>query len=162
MFRFPNLAVTKLLLQYASQWIDVDAVNNDLGETALHIIIHSIDEGEVDDNTTIIKLLLAAGADVECLNCYGKTAIDYAYSSDIRSLFPSNKTPRKLKYLCARLITQEALSYNHIWPSTTTLNKYLLSHGGLIINDSVSQNSSNLSWEWTDDQSIDYDIEEID
>ena len=72
-----------------------------------------------------------AGAHIDCVNANGHTPLDLADNEELRTLLRSTQALPRLKCLCARLITDENLVYDHLWPATTTLNTFLRLHGGL-------------------------------
>jgi hypothetical protein len=130
-FSFPNMDATKLLITYGSRWIDFNAGDRVQGDTALHVISRSLKQDGRTDITAIIELLIDAGAHVDCVNKFGKTALDEAVETEIRILLRSKQSPPRLKCLCARLITDQQLLYDRLWPAQTALNTFVLFHDSL-------------------------------
>ncbi|CAF4049904.1 unnamed protein product [Rotaria sp. Silwood1] len=113
--RIPNVSAVKLLLAYGKRWIDVDDLDEDRGDTALHIISRSTSSNS-QDLLTIIEMLLNAGAHIDFINYYGRTPLDEAVNSDVQMLLQSKQTPPRLKCLCARLIRNYQMFNNYFWP----------------------------------------------
>jgi hypothetical protein len=124
LFSFPNLATTELLLTYGNRWINVDAIDISNGNTALHIVSQSTKT----DALLIVELLINAGAHVDCLNKHNKTPLDYAKTTEIKSVLQKQQTPPLLKCLCARQIVAQQLNYQLIWPAKTKLNTFIYLH----------------------------------
>ncbi|CAF3395735.1 unnamed protein product [Rotaria socialis] len=128
---FPNLAVTKLFLKYGRRWIDVDATDGIRGDTALHLISRCSIQDTDMPSEAIAKLLINEGAHADCINKYGETPIDVATNNLIKSLLRLRQSPSLLKCRCARLIIDQKVPYEQLWPKETLLNKFLFLHGGL-------------------------------
>ncbi|CAF3846181.1 unnamed protein product [Rotaria sordida] len=122
---FPNLATTQLLLTYGNRWVDVDAVDESNGNTALHILAHSTKTNAL----SIIQLLIDTGAHVDCLNKHNKTPYDYAKTTEIKTLLRKHQRPLLLKCLCARYIVEKQLNYTLNWHKGTYLNNFIYLHG---------------------------------
>jgi ankyrin repeat protein len=125
LFSFPNLATTELLLSYGRQWIDVNAVDILSGNTALHFVCQSTHT----DALPIVKLLINAGAHVDCLNKQNKAPVDSVKITPIKNLLQTYQKPSLLKCRCARYIVAHDLNYELIWPAGTKLNSFLYLHG---------------------------------
>lgn len=130
--RFPSLSTVRVLICYGRRWIDLDAVDKVLGNTALHKISESwLFVVDNQQQKAIIELLVRAGAHVDCVNANGQTPLDIATNDETRNLLRSKQTLPRLKCLCARLINEQQLPFNNIWPSSTPMNTFLHLHGGL-------------------------------
>ncbi|CAF0907760.1 unnamed protein product [Rotaria sordida] len=125
---FPNLDSTQLLLEYGKRWIDVDAKDQDRGDTALHIVSRNFRKNVQGTATNIIELLLDAGTHIDYVNNYGKTPLDQSSGIGIRTLLRSKQTPSRLKCLCAHLINIHQIPYDHIWPNPTALTTFVQLH----------------------------------
>ncbi|CAF5010358.1 unnamed protein product [Rotaria sp. Silwood1] len=125
---FPNIQVIRLLLHCGHRWIDLDAVDRISGNTALHRIASSWTEVNA---IAIIDLLINAGAHIDCINNYNEMPINVAKTTKVRSLLQSKQKPPRLKCLCARLITNQQINYDSVWPVQTALNRFVVMHGDL-------------------------------
>ncbi|CAF2704452.1 unnamed protein product [Rotaria sp. Silwood2] len=140
---FPNLAATKLLLTYGKQWVDVNATDAILDDTALHLVSRSSKQDTNADSLTIIKVLLNEGAHVDCMNENGQTPLAVAKQSQIQNLLQSKQSPPRLKCLCTRLVVDQKLDYERLWPVQTHLYSFILLHDYLRRKISISQIDSN-------------------
>jgi len=131
------VGTTRLLIDYGTRWIDLDAADQVYGDTALHLISRCSIYGHSGNNLLIVKMLIHAGAHIDCVNKYGQTPLDEAAETEMRTLLRSKQTPPQLKCLCARLINDQKLSYDRLWPSQTALNKFVILHGSLTKEHSI-------------------------
>ena len=141
LFSFPNTQVTRLLLHYGHQWINLDAVDRVRGDTALHRIASSLTGINAIE---IIELLINSGAHTDCVNNYGETPVDAAVVAEIRTLLQSIHRPPRLKCLCACLIVDQQLNYDSVWPVGTALNQFVVLHGDLSRKHIVSDECSSV------------------
>jgi hypothetical protein len=155
-FSYPNLATTRLLIGHGCRWIDLDAVDS-RGDTALHVVSRCLKQEDSATITSIIELLINARAHIDCVNEYRRTPLDEAFETETHTLLHSKQTPPRLKCLCARLINDEGLAYDRIWPARTTLNTFVLSHGGLRKEHSMPDVYGTLSCYYDYDSDIEYD-----
>ena len=132
LFSYPSVNTTRLLLTYGLRWIDLDAVDWIRSYTALHIISSDWGHYDQENTTTIVEMLINVGAHLDCVNEHGQTPLDIAHKIETRTLLRSKQTPSRLKCLCARFITDRNLPYDHLWPAQTSLNTFMLLHGGLV------------------------------
>ncbi|CAF1011495.1 unnamed protein product [Rotaria sordida] len=133
--KFPNLAITQLLVTHYNQWIDINAVEATSGNTALHISC----KNSIIDSLAVVQLLINSGAHIDCMNVHDRTPFDIAETNPIRTLLKIKQLPLRLKCLCARRILDKQLPYELIWPKETEMNSFLFLHGGLA---KFSENSS--------------------
>ncbi|CAF1210939.1 unnamed protein product [Adineta steineri] len=133
------MQVVRLLLYCGSRWIDLDAVDSIRNDTALHRIARS---STGINATAIIELLISAGAHIDCFNSYYSTPFDVAILPEICSLLQSKQRVPRLKCLCARLITDQELNYNLVWPINTAMNRFIMLHGDLSRQQLTSDESS--------------------
>ncbi|CAF3922084.1 unnamed protein product [Rotaria sp. Silwood2] len=138
---FPNLATTRLLVCFGKRWIDLDAVDLVNNDTALHKILQSWAPGNNKDTKAIVELLINAGAHIDCANARGHRPVDVATVDEIRALLQSKQRLPRLKCLCARVITDQQIVYDNLWPTPTTKNTFLRLHGGLKRKRSMSDYS---------------------
>ena len=130
-FSFPSVSATRLLICYGKRWIDIDGVERGDKNTPLHVIAEHSFIADIDSHRTITELLIHAGAHLDGRNAYGKTPFELAQDDTIRTLLRSKEEMPRLKCLCARLITDNDLRYDQIWPTATTLNQFLHLHQSL-------------------------------
>ncbi|CAF2743786.1 unnamed protein product [Rotaria sp. Silwood2] len=129
----------RLLLHCGHRWIDLDAVDRIYGDTALHRIARSW----TDVNAIpIIEFLINAGAHIDCLNNYKQMPINVAKTTAVRSLLQSKQRLLRLKCLCARLITNQQINYDSVWPVHTALNRFIVLHGDLSRKHELSDEDS--------------------
>ncbi|CAF1509461.1 unnamed protein product [Rotaria sp. Silwood1] len=121
--RFPNESALRLVLACGHRWLDLDAVESIMNNTALHLLCHQ------SENQTMIKLLLNAGAHIDCMNRYGLTPLMYATSQDTKAFLKSKSTPTRLKCLCASMIARQRLNTSDLGPATSKLNIFISLHG---------------------------------
>lgn len=76
----------------------------------------------------ITELLIQAGAHIDPRNDDGDTPYTLSINDTIRTLLLSKESLPSLKCLCARMITDEELPYQQIWPTSTPLNQFLTLH----------------------------------
>ena len=131
------MGTTRLLIDYGKRWIDLDAVDPVRGDTALHLISRCCIYDHSGNNLLIVKMLIHAGAHIDCVNNHGRTPLDEADETEIRTLLRSKQTPPQLKCLCAHLINDQKLTYDRLWPTQTPLNKFVILHGGLTKEHSI-------------------------
>lgn len=124
-FSFPHLGTVQLLLTYGYRWIDLNATDSVNGSTALHIVSQS----SKPDALRIAKLLLSAGAHIDCRNKYDKTPLYYAKTVQMKDLLQKRQIPPALKCLCASYIVEKQLKYELIWQKATKLNTFISLHG---------------------------------
>ena len=86
---------------------------------------------DTESQRTITELLIHAGVHLDGRNAFGKTPHDSAIDDTIRTLLRSKEEMPRLKCLCARLITDNDLRYDLIWPVETPLNRFLHLHKSL-------------------------------
>ncbi|CAF1232443.1 unnamed protein product [Rotaria magnacalcarata] len=125
--RFPNESALQLVLACGRPWLDLDAVESSMHNTALHLLCH------VSENQTMIKSLLNAGAHIDCVNRYGFTPLMYATGQETKAFLKSRASSACLKCLCARMIVNQRLNTSSIGPATSKLNKFISRHGSLVI-----------------------------
>ncbi|CAF1195039.1 unnamed protein product [Rotaria sp. Silwood1] len=121
--RFPNESALRLVLACGHRWLDLDAVESIMNNTALHLLCHQ------SENQTMIKLLLNAGAHIDCMNRYGLTPLMYATSQETKAFLKSKSTPTHLKCLCASMIARQRLNTSDLGPATSKLNIFISLHG---------------------------------
>ncbi|CAF1285567.1 unnamed protein product, partial [Rotaria sp. Silwood1] len=150
----PNLSAVKLHFIYGKRWIDVDTMDEDRGDTALHITsrITSSNNNQV---LTIIEMLLNAGAHIDFINYYGRTPLYEAVITDIRILLQSKQTPPQLKYVCAPLIRDCQMFNNYFWSEHVSLSNFVQFHGIPMLNNFISEKINNTSYLSDDHQSSD-------
>lgn len=130
-FSFPNLLATKLLICHGKRWIDIDTPDYVNKNTPLHTIVQCFCPIDSEIQKIITELLIHAGAHLDGRNVHGKTPFDLARDDTIRALLHSKESMPRLKCLCARVINDNRIPYNHIWSETTALNQFLNLHAGL-------------------------------
>ncbi|CAF3090375.1 unnamed protein product [Rotaria socialis] len=121
---FPNLVTTQLLLTHGSRWINCDAVDILNGDTALHIVSQS----NKPEALSIVKLLLNAGAHIDCRNKHNKTPFDSAKTIEMKNLLQRQQASVSLKCLCACYIVEKQINYEFIWRKDTKLNTFIYLH----------------------------------
>lgn len=121
--RFPNEPALRLLLACGSRWLDFDAVESTYGTTPLHRICRQ------RGNRQILEVLLKSGCHTDCVDKYGYTPLDFIKDVKMKSIFPSERTPSKLKCLCARLIVKQRLNIDRLGTPRSRLNKFVVLHG---------------------------------
>jgi ankyrin repeat protein len=117
-----------MILACGRRWLDLDAVETSMNNTALHLLCHQ------SENQTMIKLILDAGAHVDCMNRNGLTPFSYTDCQQTKALLKLKSTPASLKCLCARIIADRRLNTNNFGPSTSKLNMFIALHGCLVTN----------------------------
>ena len=122
---------TQLLLAYGQQWIDVNARDQSRSDTALHIVSRNFGQHVKGNVMKIIEILLDVGAHIDYVNYCGKTPLDEAIDTDIRTLLRSKQKLPRLKCLCARLVTMHQITYDHVWPKPTALTNFVQLHNAL-------------------------------
>lgn len=127
LFSFPNLSLARVLLTHCTRWIDINAIEPTYGNTALHISC----QNTTNDSLAVVQLLIDSGAHIDSMNIFKQTPFDLAQTNEIRTLLKSKQLPSRLKCLCARLIIENQLSYEFIWPKGTDMNRFLYLHGSL-------------------------------
>ncbi|CAF2861419.1 unnamed protein product [Rotaria sp. Silwood2] len=120
---FPNESALRLVLACGYRWLDLDAVESSMNNTALHLLCNE------SENQTMIKLLLNAGAHIDCMNRYGLTPLMYATSQKTKTFLKSKSTPTRLKCLCARMIASQRLNTSSLGPAKSKLNMFVSLHG---------------------------------
>lgn len=124
---FPNLSLARLLLTHCTRWIDINAIELNYGNTALHIS----SQNNTNDSLAIVQFLLNSGAHIDSMNLFKQTPLDLVETNEIRTLLKSQQSPSRLKCLCARLVVEKQLPYEFLWPKETDMNNFLYLHGGL-------------------------------
>ena len=119
--------MTHLLLTYCSQWIDIDAIESNYGNTALHV---SCRTDEVDAVVTT-RLLIHANAHPDCLNKSRQTPLQIAQTRELKEMIQAAQSIPRLKCLCARKIVREQLPYATIWSKEEKLHTFIFLHGEL-------------------------------
>ncbi|CAF2689971.1 unnamed protein product [Rotaria sp. Silwood2] len=94
-----------------------------MSNTALHLLCHQ------SESQTMIKLLLNAGAHIDCMNRYGLTPLMYATSQETKAFLKSKSTPTRLKCFCASMIARQRLNTSDLGSATSKLNILISLHG---------------------------------
>ena len=128
---------TQLLLTCGQQWIDVDARDQIHSETALHIVSHNFRQNVKENVIKILEILLDVGAHIDYVDYRGKTPLDEATDTDVRTLLRSKQKLPRLKCLCARLINTQQITYDHVWPKPTALTNFVQLHNTLSSDDDL-------------------------
>ena len=121
--RFSHEAAIRLLLACGSRWLDLDAVESSHRSTPLHRLC------EQSDKRQLLELFLKSGCHPDGVDKRGRTPFDLIHDAEMKSIFPSERTPTKLKCLCARLVAQQRLNIDCMGTSDSALRKFVVLHG---------------------------------
>lgn len=122
-YRFPNESALRLILACGRPWLDLDAVESSMNNTALHMLCHT------SKNQKMIQLLLDAGAHIDYVNRFGFTPLIYATSPETKAFLKSKSTPSHLKCLCSRLIADKQMDKSVFGSTKSKLNMFITLHG---------------------------------
>ena len=122
----------------------MDATDQLGGNTALHLIARNSLMFSNEENIRIAELLINAGAHTDCVNDSGQRPIDLTSSEATQTLIRSKEGCPRLKCLCAHLIGERQIEYNHIWSASTAMNQFLHLHRGMKRKRSMSDDENDV------------------